>query len=101
VELVALVADHPERPELIGVAGYPEGHPLISDEQLERAQRAKGRLADYVVTQMCFEAQTLRGWIEREREQGMSCPRTPRSPSTGALLCCKSPGARRRAKDGP
>jgi methylenetetrahydrofolate reductase (NADPH) len=74
VELLALVADHPERPELIGVAGYPEGHPLISDEELERALRAKSRLADYVVTQMCFDAQALRGWIEREREQSMELP---------------------------
>ncbi len=74
VELLTLVADHPERPELIGVAGYPEGHPLISDEELERALRAKSRLADYVVTQMCFDAQALRGWIEREREQSMELP---------------------------
>jgi methylenetetrahydrofolate reductase (NADPH) len=74
VELLALVADHPERPELIGVAGYPEGHPLISDEELERALRAKSRLADYVVTQMCFDAETLRRWVVREREQGMDLP---------------------------
>jgi methylenetetrahydrofolate reductase (NADPH) len=74
VELLPSVADHPQRPELIGVAGYPEGHPLISDEELERALRAKAPLADYVVTQMCFDAQTLRGWIEREREQGLELP---------------------------
>jgi methylenetetrahydrofolate reductase (NADPH) len=74
MELLALVADHPERPELIGVAGYPEGHPLISDDELERALRAKSRLADYVVTQMCFDAGTLRRWIEREREQGIELP---------------------------
>ena len=74
VELLALVADHPKRPELIGIAGYPEGHPLISDEELERALRAKSRLADYVVTQMCFDAEALGGWIVREREQGMDLP---------------------------
>jgi methylenetetrahydrofolate reductase (NADH) len=74
VELLALVADHPERPELIGVAGYPEGHPLISDEELERALCVKSRLADYVVTQMCFDTEALRGWIERERDQGMELP---------------------------
>jgi methylenetetrahydrofolate reductase (NADPH) len=74
VELLGLVADHPERPELIGIAGYPEGHPLISDDELERALRAKSRLADYVVTQMCFDTGTLRGWIERERDQGMELP---------------------------
>lgn len=74
VEMLALVADHPKRPELIGIAGYPEGHPLISDEELERALRDKSRLADYVVTQMCFDAEELRGWIVREREQGMDLP---------------------------
>jgi len=74
VELLALVADHPERPELIGIAGYPEGHPLISDDELEGALQAKSRLADYVVTQMCFDTETLRGWIERERERGMDLP---------------------------
>jgi methylenetetrahydrofolate reductase (NADPH) len=74
VELLELVAGHPDRPELIGIAGYPEGHPLISDEELERALRAKSRLADYVVTQMCFDTEALRGWIERERRQGMELP---------------------------
>jgi methylenetetrahydrofolate reductase (NADPH) len=74
VEVLPLVAEHPERPELIGVAGYPEGHPLISDDELEQALRAKSRLADYVVTQMCFDAETLRAWIERERGQGMDLP---------------------------
>lgn len=73
-ELLALVAGHPDRPELIGVAGYPEGHPLISDDELERALSAKARLADYVVTQMCFDADTLRGWIDRERERGIDLP---------------------------
>jgi methylenetetrahydrofolate reductase (NADPH) len=74
VELLPLVAEHPERPELVGVAGYPEGHPLISDDELERALRAKSPLADYVVTQMCFDAEALRAWIERERERGMELP---------------------------
>jgi methylenetetrahydrofolate reductase (NADPH) len=73
-ELLALVADHRDRPELIGVAGYPEGHPLISDDELERALSAKARAADYVVTQMCFDADTLRGWIERERDRGIDLP---------------------------
>jgi methylenetetrahydrofolate reductase (NADPH) len=73
-ELLALAADHPNRPELIGVAGYPEGHPLITEDELEGALSAKARLADYVVTQMCFDADTLRGWIERERERGIDLP---------------------------
>ncbi len=74
VELLPLLADHPERPELIGIPGYPEGHPLVSEDEIERALHAKSRLADYVVTQMCFHAEALRGWIEREREDGLELP---------------------------
>jgi methylenetetrahydrofolate reductase (NADH) len=74
MDLLALVAEHPDRPELVGIAGYPEGHPLISDEELELALRSKSPLADYVVTQMCFDAETLCRWVEREREQGLDLP---------------------------
>jgi len=74
VELLPLVDDHPQRPELVGVAGYPEGHPRISDEELELALQEKTRLADYVVTQMCFDPDALRAWIARQRDQGMDLP---------------------------
>jgi methylenetetrahydrofolate reductase (NADPH) len=74
LDLLPLVDDHPQRPELIGVAGYPEGHPLISAEELERVLRDKSRLADYVVTQMCFDPEGLRTWIVSQREQGMELP---------------------------
>jgi methylenetetrahydrofolate reductase (NADPH) len=74
VDLLPLVADHVQRPGMIGIAGYPEGHPLISVEELERALRDKSRLADYVVTQMCFDPEALRTWIVHQREQGMQLP---------------------------
>jgi methylenetetrahydrofolate reductase (NADPH) len=74
LDLLPLVDDHPQRPGLIGVAGYPEGHPLISAEELERVLRDKSRLADYVVTQMCFDPEALRTWIVSQREQGMELP---------------------------
>jgi methylenetetrahydrofolate reductase (NADPH) len=74
LDLLPLVVDHPQRPGLIGVAGYPEGHPLISAEELGRVLRDKSRLADYAVTQMCFDPDALRTWIVSEREQGMELP---------------------------
>ncbi len=37
VELLDVVAEHPQRPRTIGIAGYPEGHPAIADEALEQA----------------------------------------------------------------
>jgi methylenetetrahydrofolate reductase (NADPH) len=67
-ELLPLVAEHPCRPKKVGIAGYPEGHPLISDDVLEEVLREKSRLADYVVTQMCFDPDALLGWVERHRE---------------------------------
>ncbi len=74
LDLLPLVVDHPQRPGLIGVAGYPEGHPLISAEELERVLRDKSRLTDYVVTQMCFDLEALRTWIVSQRERGMELP---------------------------
>jgi methylenetetrahydrofolate reductase (NADH) len=74
VELLALVAEHPQRPRTIGIAGYPEGHPSISDEALQEALERKSRFADYVVTQMCFDPDALRAWVARQRERDMSLP---------------------------
>jgi methylenetetrahydrofolate reductase (NADPH) len=67
-ELLPLIAEHPRRPRRIGIAGYPEGHPLISDAELEATLREKAQLADYVVTQMCFDPDAVRGWVERHGE---------------------------------
>ncbi len=74
VELLPAIAGHPRRPARIGIAGYPEGHPLVRERELERALLQKSGLADYVVTQMCFDPVTLRGWIGRARELGIMLP---------------------------
>jgi methylenetetrahydrofolate reductase (NADPH) len=59
---------------VIGIAGYPEGHPLIPDEVLAGALEQKSALADYVVTQMCFDADRVLAWIEDTRERGVALP---------------------------
>jgi methylenetetrahydrofolate reductase (NADH) len=74
VELLPLIAEHRQRPRTIGIAGYPEDHPFISDEALEEALRKKSRHADYVTTQMCFDSDALRGWVIRHRELGITLP---------------------------
>jgi methylenetetrahydrofolate reductase (NADPH) len=74
VELLPIVDRHPRRPRAIGIAGYPEEHPLVPDAELERALREKSALADYVTTQMCFDAGALRRWVEHQRAQGMALP---------------------------
>ena len=74
VELLPVLAQHPDRPRTIGVAGYPEGHPLIEPVALNRALSEKSRLADYVTTQLCFDPDALTRWIGEQRAAGMLLP---------------------------
>jgi methylenetetrahydrofolate reductase (NADPH) len=73
-DLLRVLDEHPRRPRTIGIAGYPEGHPAIPSEELEQAVREKSRSADYVTTQMCFDSDAVRGWLERQRRRGMTLP---------------------------
>lgn len=61
-------------PRTIGVAAYPEGHPLIGDEALVDSLRQKNDLADYMTTQLCFDSGALLRWLEGIREAGVSLP---------------------------
>jgi methylenetetrahydrofolate reductase (NADPH) len=74
LELLPLIAVHPARPRRLGIAAYPEGHPLIEPAVLEDALIRKARLADYMVTQLCFDPPGLLTWIERTRASGVDLP---------------------------
>jgi methylenetetrahydrofolate reductase (NADPH) len=74
VQLLPRICEHPRRPAMIGIAGYPEGHPLIESEELDHALARKAEHADYVTTQMCFDAEALRAWILALRARGMMLP---------------------------
>jgi methylenetetrahydrofolate reductase (NADPH) len=74
VDLLPVIADHPQRPPTIGIAGYPEGHPLIAPETLASALAEKSRLASYVTTQLCFDPDALLSWIAGWRGRGMTLP---------------------------
>jgi methylenetetrahydrofolate reductase (NADPH) len=71
----------------VGVAGYPEPHPLVDDSVMLRALTDKQRYAGYVVTQICYSADHLFGWIGRIRRAGIELP-----------VYVGLPGAVRRAK---
>jgi methylenetetrahydrofolate reductase (NADPH) len=60
--------------ERLGVAGYPERHPLASEETLAAALLAKQPFAAYVVTQICFDPAVIFSWIGRMRREGMGLP---------------------------
>jgi methylenetetrahydrofolate reductase (NADH) len=60
--------------EAVGVAGYPEGHPSISDEVLFSSLKEKQAHATYLTTQMSFDADAIGSWIARMRQSGMTLP---------------------------
>jgi methylenetetrahydrofolate reductase (NADPH) len=64
----------------VGIAGYPEGHPRIGDEELFRALAEKiaaaeaTGLAVEIVTQFCFNAQAMLDYVARLRAFGFEQP---------------------------
>jgi methylenetetrahydrofolate reductase (NADPH) len=60
--------------EEVGIGGYPEGHPLIDDGELDRAMLEKQPFASYVVTQLCFDADAILRWISSARQRGITLP---------------------------
>jgi methylenetetrahydrofolate reductase (NADPH) len=60
--------------EEIGITGYPESHHVISDEETIRAMFEKSEMATDIVSQICFDAETIAGWIANVRERGTVLP---------------------------
>lgn len=58
----------------IGVGCYPEGHPNIPDAALVDALQRKQQYADYMVSQLCFDASAFVGWLRSMREAGVTLP---------------------------
>jgi methylenetetrahydrofolate reductase (NADPH) len=74
LELVPIVAAHPRRPRRIGIAAYPDGHPLIDPETLADALERKSAHANYMTTQLCFDAGALLNWLRTTRRRGIALP---------------------------
>jgi methylenetetrahydrofolate reductase (NADPH) len=64
----------------IGIAGYPEGHPRISAQDLDRTLMDKIAAAEatgirvHIVTQFCFDPTAILRWIGRLRDFGLEHP---------------------------
>jgi len=74
LELLVAMSHLEHGVEEVGIGGYPEGHPLIDDEDLDRALLDKQPFASYVVTQLCFDADAILGWISDVRHEGLRLP---------------------------
>ncbi|SEP06884.1 methylenetetrahydrofolate reductase [Aquisalimonas asiatica] len=62
------------RPRRIGVPSYPEPHATIPPEQMQAALDVKNALADYTVTQICFDADTILSWLADQHDRGLRLP---------------------------
>lgn len=60
--------------EEVGITGYPEGHAFLDEKTLAEAMATKESYATYIVTQLCYSPETVLGWIETIREQGVELP---------------------------
>jgi len=58
----------------MGITGYPESHPAISDDVTVQAMWDKRHYATYIVSNLCFDAGTVRRWIARVRARGVELP---------------------------
>lgn len=64
----------------IGVAGYPEGHPEDSDDDDKLVGYLKEKVdcgADFIITQMFYDADIFIGWCEKVRGAGIHVPIIP------------------------
>jgi methylenetetrahydrofolate reductase (NADPH) len=58
----------------VGITGYPESHPKIGDDVTIQAMWDKRQHATYLVSNLCFDPATLRQWISRVRDRGVTLP---------------------------
>jgi methylenetetrahydrofolate reductase (NADPH) len=72
--LLAAMGEHRSGFGEIGITGYPESHHLIPDETTIQAMFDKAPMATYIVSQICFDPETIRVWVQRVRERGVALP---------------------------
>ncbi len=58
----------------VGITGYPESHPVISDDVTVQAMWDKREHATYVVSNLCFDAAQIGRWVTRLRRRGIGLP---------------------------
>jgi methylenetetrahydrofolate reductase (NADPH) len=71
LDLLRDLADIEHRFIEIGIGAHPEGHPVASDEELLEQLLAKQEFANYIVTQMCFDAERIAQWLNDIRAAGV------------------------------
>ncbi|HEX5699147.1 MAG TPA: methylenetetrahydrofolate reductase, partial [Rubrobacter sp.] len=60
--------------EEVGITGYPETHPKISDEMTIQAMYEKVPYATYIISQICFDPEVISDWARRVWSRGVKLP---------------------------
>lgn len=58
----------------VGIAGYPEPHPVIAREVLDHALEAKSALSTNIVSNLCFDPRSISRWVSELRSRGVVIP---------------------------
>jgi methylenetetrahydrofolate reductase (NADPH) len=58
----------------VGITGYPESHPTINDDLTVQSMWDKRRYATHVVSNLTFDPASIRVWIRRMRDRGITMP---------------------------
>jgi methylenetetrahydrofolate reductase (NADPH) len=60
--------------EQVGITGYPESHPTISDDLTVQSMWDKRQHATHIVSNLTFDPGVVRDWIRRLRARGVTMP---------------------------
>ena len=58
----------------VGITGYPESHPTITDDVTIQSMWDKRRYATHVVSNLTFDPAVLAAWVRRMRARGITMP---------------------------
>ena len=74
LDLLEVLAETEYSFEEVGITGYPEGHDFIDNETLAESMAQKAPYATYIVTQLCYDPETVLEWVEDIRARGVELP---------------------------
>ena len=74
VDLLRAMAEIGHQFEKVGITGYPESHPIISDEATIQAMYDKAPYADYIISQICFDPKAIWDWARWVKRRGVDLP---------------------------
>jgi methylenetetrahydrofolate reductase (NADPH) len=58
----------------VGITGYPESHPTISDDLTVQSMWDKRRHATHIVSNLTFDPDVIDSWVRRLRKRGVTMP---------------------------